>query len=239
MMMLRNLLSDKRFWVVGAVVTAGAWLPSCGRDAHLVGRKVRDMSAEPVTAYGKRLDSDASPKDVVWVFLQAVVDDYAAPNREARDKAFDVQLGVCAPEYIKTKTVLIEQPSPQQENEQLFRVVQAWAPVVGHYRQDFRADYETLTSRMFVAQHAKREGQPEEADVYLNISDPGGDAAASVVARFRLVKEADLWRIWWIGWETSTRDWRKRPPSGVALRPATRPADKPASQAAASAPGRQ
>jgi hypothetical protein len=101
--------------------------------------------------------------------------------------------------------------------ERLFRIVSKWAPILGHYREDFRVDFDTAEKRMMLVTDA---ADPMEAGVYLNVAhpDPRHRPGGNVVARFLLVKEQGYWRIWSVGWESTTRDWTERPPRGAAGR---------------------
>jgi hypothetical protein len=188
-------------------------LGGCGRDARFAGQNVRDVEVKPITAYGKTLDAEASPKDVVYVLLKAVVDDYNAPNAAARDAALDTQLAVSAPVWIKRLLQRPKQPLPEDRlREGMFNVVRHWAPTLGFYRKDFEADYETLAKRMFVTQRAERGDEPAFAEVFLNVDhpDPENNANSGAVARFSLVKDKGLWRIYLVSWETGMRNWEDK-----------------------------
>jgi len=70
----------------------------CGRDARLTGKQLREPDVRTITAYDVTLDHDASPKEVVYVLLRAIADDYAAgDDHEARESALDKQFAVAAP----------------------------------------------------------------------------------------------------------------------------------------------
>ena len=190
-------------------------------DVRLADHNVREVAVGPITAYGKTLDRSASPRDVVYVFLQAVVADYdAGSDQEARERAFDIQLSTCAPRQIKEAAAHRRDLSPQQRRERLYSTVRRWAPVLGFYRDDFRVDFPTLRERMHLVITPEQGGQPTHAQVFLNVAhpDPERNPQAGAVAHFLLVTESGYWRIWWVGWNNSTRNWKEVPPRGVAVR---------------------
>ena len=195
---------------IGALILTG-----CGRDARLADRNIRDVTVHTVTKYGQVLDTNATPKQVVYVLLHAIVDDYAAgDNRDQREVALDTQFALCAPEEIKRRAAGRGQLTPQRAREGLYAAVSHWAPALGFYRESFKGDFDSLAERMLVAVDAKN---PNVATVYLNLRHPhppeGQDADA--VARFGLVKESGYWRIWWVGFERTTRNWKQKPPFGI------------------------
>lgn len=190
----------------------------CKENARLADHKVRDRSVQTISAYGKVLDQAASPLDVVYVFLKAVLDDYdAADDQEKRELAFDTQLGTLATERIK-KIVAEHSRSEQQKLDSFYATVRRFAPVVGHYREDFRLDYETLTKKMFVAERQSGDAS-SGAIVLVNLDhpDPKLRPNGNVIARFDLVREAGYWRIWWVSFDNTARDWKQKKYRGRSL----------------------
>lgn len=193
-------------------------LPGCGRDARLADHDVRELPVGTVRACGRTLDTSASPEEVVFVLLKAVVDDFdAGDDMEARERAFDTQLATCAPQEIKQTLARRRDYNPRELRELLYSTVRHWAPTLGFYRDDFRVEFATLKDRMYVIITPQQGDLPAHAQVYLNVAhpDPEQRPGADVVARFLLAEESGYWRIWWVGWETSTRNWKTVPPRGI------------------------
>jgi hypothetical protein len=206
-----------RGWGLAFLATFGALIAmGCGRDARLTGHKIRDVTVGPVAAYDRTLDKDASPRDVVFVLLKAIVDDYdAGHDKSKREAALDTQFAVCAPDRIVEARLKAGGQSEsafdeQERNETVFRAVYHWAPIVGHYCESFRADYATLSDRMLVKPNPV---DPNEVRVLLNVHhpDPKQSPNADAVAEIALTKQNGFWRIWWVGWEPGMRDWTQSP----------------------------
>lgn len=202
--------------VTAACVAWGAaLLPGCGRDARLADHRLRDPKVGVVTAYGKTLDADAKPQEVVYVLLQAILDDYAAGNDPAkREAALDTQFAICAPDYIRQNT-RVEDLSRREQLEQLYRVVHLWAPTLGFYRESFVGEYVDVVQRMHVEYPLQALSKSEIASVYINCNAPEPSAAGqdeNVVALVRLVREGGFWRVGWVGFDNSVRNWRTRFP---------------------------
>lgn len=191
-----------------AGITAG-----CSRDARLADQNLReDVKVHTLTAYGKVLDESASPAEVVYVFLRAAADDYAAgADHAAREKALDIEFGVCAAERIRQSDPRGAQVGETERNEHLYRVVHHWAPTFGHYRGSFVGEYETMAPRI---REEINPAKPDESQVFVNMVNPSSDEPGNngVVGWFKLAIESGFWRIYWVGFETSTRDWTVRPP---------------------------
>ena len=205
----------------------------CERDAHLADLHVRVPDVGPVTAFGHRLDKDASIQEVVYVFLQAVVADYdAGADRKAREEAMDIQLGVAAPQYMRQIGEKTGRMHGHDPDEYVFDSVRHWAPVLGFYVDDFRVDFDTLKDRMGIAPEAPAQDQPLRAEVFVNVAhpDPEQRPGGNVVAHLGMVREKGFWRIWYVGWENTTRDWKTDSPDAVraAVAANRQAADQPA-----------
>jgi len=206
------------------ILSMFATLGGCSRDARLAGQHVRDAAAHPLTAYGVRLDESASPSQVVYVFLKAVVDDYkAGSDRKARDKALDVQFGVAAPDTITASDPRNVRANDEDKKEHLFRTIYHWAPTVGHYRASFSGDLNAIKPRM---REEIDPTDPTKAQVFVNMFNPADPdrQRTGVVAWFLLTREHNLWRIYWVGFDPSSRDWNARLPknSYAVTRPTRR-----------------
>lgn len=225
--------------VAGLIVGLGG----CKGNARLADHDVRSREVQSITAYGKVLDKNAPPIDVVYVFLKAVLDDYdAGKDHVKREAAFNTQLGVLATEQIKRVVAgpgpndnrpetdkqgrKLRYPTEQQRLDAFYSAVRRFAPVVGHYREDFRADYETLTGQMFLGQF----GGGSKAIVYVNLHhpDPEQRPGGNVIARFELVRERGFWRIWWVSFDNTFRDWNDKKKSQRPQKRAT-PENAPSS----------
>lgn len=197
------------------VLTAVALISTacgCNRDARLADHNLRDVSAREVSAYGKRLDKSASPTDVVYVLLRAIADDYAAGNdQKAREAALDIQFGVCAGQKIVEIYSGNRQLADQDRQEMLYRAVHRWAPTLGHYRESFTGEFEDLAPRM---REEIDPAHPNQAQVYVNVFNPSdGDRDRSgVVAWIRLIRVNGFWRVYWVGFDPTSRDWTARLP---------------------------
>lgn len=195
----------------------------CGKDARLAGQKIRDPKAETFTAYGKILDKTAGPRDVAYVLLQAIVDDYAAgDDREKREAALDVEFGVCAPDFIRQK-MNSDRLNERERQELLYRVVYHWAPVLGHYRASFAGEFPDVATRMHVEYPLQPMSKTELARVFVNLDHPDPQQAgpnSGAVGVIRLVRENGYWRVWSVGFDPTMRDWRTRfppePPADAA-----------------------
>ncbi|MCA9252140.1 MAG: hypothetical protein KDA54_13505 [Phycisphaerales bacterium] len=200
-----------RNWIlVGMLASLSGTLAGCKENARLADHEVRAREVQTIEAYGHVLDQTASPSDVVFVFVKAVLDDYDAGNDIAkREQAFDIQLGTLATERIK-KEVSRNAQNEQQVLDSFFIAVRRFAPVLGHYRETFRESYESLTARMFAAERGGKEGSAAVVLMNLDHPDPEQRPASNVVARFDLVQEKGYWRIWWVSFESDTRNWKEK-----------------------------
>jgi hypothetical protein len=209
-MTIRTIKNPRRPALIATLGLVLAFIATgCGRDARLTGKELREPDVRTITAYGHTLDPDASPKEVVYVLLRAIADDYAAgKDREARDAALDTEFAVAAP-----ANIIGTRGDHQDQLERYYRVVHNWAPTLGFYRNNFDADYETLAKRMFEVTPPPVEGQAEVTTIFVNLDHPDPESAgpnAGVVALFELVREQGYWRIRWLGYDSAVRDWHTR-----------------------------
>lgn len=216
-----QLQQPRRLWAVLLAVLCS--ITGCKENARLADHEVRSRDVQTISAYGRVLDQAAPPKDVVYVFLKAVLDDYDAPDLEKREAAFDTQLGTLATEHLKQR-VGGKAKSEQQTLDNFYAVARRFAPVIGHYRETFREDYESLIARMYGG--ALRGGDiANNAIVYVNLDhpEPSHRPGGNVVGRIDLVRESGYWRIWSVSFDNTTRDWKQK-------RKAQRPANAPRSK---------
>ncbi len=212
-----NQLKDKH--ILFAMMIAGSILPlsGCNENARLADHEVRAKEVQTITAYGRELNQAATPVDVVYVFAKAVLDDYdAGDDQTKREEAFDVQLGTLATEKVK-REVSRKSQNEQQILDSFFMAARRFAPVVGHYRETFREDYQALTARMFSIV-GKSDGEATSY-VLMNLDhpDPEQRTQGNVIAKFNLVRENGYWRIWWVGFDNTARDWKQKTYQGRPL----------------------
>ncbi len=205
------------FVVAVALVAIMATASGCKENARLADHEVRAREVQTITAFGHELDQAASPSDVVYVFLKAVLDDYDAGDDQAkREESFDIQLGTLATEKIKEEVSRSNQ-NEQQILDSFFMAVRRFAPVLGHYRETFREDYETLTSRMLATGSGTHDGATAVVLMNLDHPDPKERPQGNVVAQFDLVRESGYWRIWWVSYNAKSRDWKQVKLNGRSL----------------------
>ncbi|GJM24680.1 MAG: hypothetical protein DHS20C16_10950 [Phycisphaerae bacterium] len=211
-------INRHRNWIFAASLMLAILTASgCKENARLADHDVRAREVQTVEAYGHVLDQTASPGDVVYVFLKAVLDDYDAGNDSVkRELAFDTQLGTLATATIKKKLARNSQ-NERQVLESFFMAARRFAPVVGHYRETFREDYESLTARMLSTGSGSTDGSASIVRMNLDHPDPEQRPQGNVVARFDMVRENGYWRIWWVSFESATRDWKKEKLNGRPL----------------------
>jgi len=196
-------------------------------DPTLVGQRIPTAEVRTVEAYGRVLDRQAGPKDVVFVLLQAVRDDIQTArsrDKEAHRWAFDVQSGLAAPEamYGRYQRSLQRNSMPIQitRDEAVYKLVKLRAPLLSHYAESFDTDYQTAADKMLV--YTQPDGKVSV--VLYDVRSASGDSEATVKVEF--AKEQDYWRISRISYsDTSVATMRPgRSASSVAPAPATRPA---------------
>ncbi len=218
-----SILQIRNWFFAVLLATSFGTLAGCKENARLADHEVRARDVQTVEAYGRVLDQAASPSDVVFVFVKAVLDDYDAGNDIAkREQAFDTQLGTLATERIK-KEVSRHAQTEQQILDSFFIAARRFAPVLGHYRDTFREDHESLTARMLAGEKGGEDGSVAAVLMNLDHPDPEQRPQGNVVARFDLIKEKGYWRIWWVSFDTSIRDWKQKQINGRPLSDAIKP----------------
>ncbi len=154
----------------------GLLLSGC-RGADVVNPPPAEVKT--VEAYGVKLGPQASPQEVVFVFLRSVADDYAAAkahDRKAERKAQELTYSLAAPKTIEERIVQTNNqlnPELNQKNlgaERELRIwknVHYWGPIIGHYLASFKdISLETLRRDSWVT--ISPEGK--SADVYLPVA---------------------------------------------------------------------
>ena len=138
--------------------------------------------------------------------MQAIKDDVRAGNdQEAREKAIDRQLVLCAPEEILLRFGL--PPSIESREEGLYRVVHYWGAVVSYYADALDMDLKTMTADMVVTTlprgRRNSSGTSELRKVILTLADPQApdDSKRRACLRVDLAKESNHWRVAHVGYE--------------------------------------
>lgn len=197
----RAMTRGVSLWLLAAVLAAGG----CNDRERSVGQRVRHHVVQTVVDQGVTLNRGADPREVVYVLLCAIRDDYAAgDDPAAREAAFDRELAVCAPDYMYFRAFR----RSVGRDDAVQRIVWHWAPTLGHYRADFPADWESASKRLVVARTSTTpgpEGETEQARVMIELASPSGDPNASVVGQFQLVREKGYWRIAQVGFVKGIR----------------------------------
>ncbi len=175
----------------------------CNDESREVGKQIRHHVVATVVDQGVTLDQDAGPREVIFVLLRAIYDDYAAGEDSAlREAAFDRQLALCAPDHIFARAAR----KSFGRDESVQRLVWRWGPVLGHYREGFPSDLASARKRLVLAHRTKDEsGVVERARVELELASPDGNANASVVAQFQLVRESGYMRVSQVGFVKGRR----------------------------------
>jgi len=194
----------------------------CSRDVRLADQKLRDVQVGTVTHYGITLDQDASPKQVAFVLLRAMREDFEATSEAEREAALDVLFDVAAAnELQKFNTTGLTR------EEALFNFVYHWTPAVSHYTEQFPTEWERAESRFLqvIPKADPDKRSPEESQVLLEVDDPGGDPNGGAVLVVSLVKDKGYWRVLRVGFAPKLREIPGRKREATEPPPPSAPAD--------------
>ena len=176
--------------LVAALLTGGC------KDPSIVGKAVFPVDLKPVEAFGRVLDEQAPPQDVVFVLLQAIRQDVAASrarDRKAELKAMEIETSLAAPESMLTayRRVLERGALPVEITAEMavHKLVRMWAPMLAHYQKAFDTDYDAAVANMAV----HRQPNSIDAVVLYDVPSVTGDPPATIKAEMR--REKELWRI--------------------------------------------
>lgn len=190
------------------VATGWVFMCGCQRDATLTGANIRKGDVRVVTDQGLILDEQAAPTQVAFVLLRAIRDEVRAEDPDARERAFQRQFDLCAPETIyqanyRYYTRLIGSYTADRD-ETVYRAVRSWAARVARYVDAFDFDWPAAERRFAQSAVGKAASDGSEiTSVLVEAADPDGDPNASVVVKIDLTRESGFWRVRWIGF------WRK------------------------------
>lgn len=167
---------------------------SCSRDVRLAGRDIpENVQVKTITEYGIFLDESATPKQVAFVLLRALKEDFLAASPKERAAALHVEFEVCAPETIVSKL-----PDILTHDELLYRVVDHWAPTVGLYVGDIDSSFEKMETRFVQRGLRQVTGAAEgvmECKILIVLNEPSGNPNAAVVLALAMIQEEKHWRV--------------------------------------------
>ena len=188
------------------LLIAGAWaagLTGCSRDVRLANKNIRSVTVRPVTHFGISLDEAATPREVAYVALRAIREDFLAATPEAREAALGKQFDVAAANVIQTKN-----RTHLKRDEYVHNVVYRWTPTVSNYVNSFDTEWENANRRLLRRVQKPDQGggnELEECEVLLEVDDPSGDPNARVVIIVWLAKDSGYWRVVHLGFDREMR----------------------------------
>ncbi|MEE9270375.1 MAG: hypothetical protein V3V49_08935 [Candidatus Krumholzibacteria bacterium] len=199
------MMLGPRSWIRLALLTGLvlAGMGGCNRDVRLTGRKLRSVTVGPTTHYAMTLNEQASPGQVAYVLLRAIVDDFLAESKAEREAALDKQFDICAANVIqdRNRTAL-------SRDEFVYTVVYHWTPTVSHYVHDFETEWEKARERFVLRGPRSGKGSDSgvtECEVLMEVEDPSGDPSARVVMVVYLAQDSGLWRVLHLGFDPTRR----------------------------------
>lgn len=210
-------LSTMKNRVTGFHISLGLLLlmPACRRDARLAGRNVPErVDVHAVTHYGRQLDEKASPEEVTYVMMRAILDDFRATAEEQREAALAVQFDICAANIIDS-----QRSAGLTREEYIYNIVYRWTPTVSHYVDAFDLDFETAKARMKRVHPQRNLTAPADATettIHMELPDPSGDPNAQVVMIVWLAKDSGFWRVVHPGFDQKLRSISGRRTSAAA-----------------------
>jgi len=205
--------------VAGCLAAVLVGTGACDRDARLAGRKLRDVTVGTVTHYGATLDKSATPKQVTYVLLRAIREDFKAKTLEERETALDKLLDVAATGYL-TKG----RANEIDRWETVFRIVNRWTPTVAHYVDDIETDWEKARVRLReigLEPIKNRSDGTQQCKVITQLADPSGDPNAAVILIIQLIQDSGYWRVLGLAYENSRRDLNPTTATGIPAKART------------------
>lgn len=195
---------------VVVAVAALAAVCGCGHDTRLSGKNIPSVKVRTVTLYDIVLDSSATPEQVAYAALRAVREDFFAKTIAEREAALLKQFDLCAADELAERNRL-----SLPRDEFIYNVVYRWTPTVSHYAGDLPEDWASASGRL-VRRAPKASpspaGDPEEAEVALEVNRPGEDPRAKVVLVVWLAKDNGYWRVMHLGFDRKSRSVAAREP---------------------------
>jgi len=188
------------------LLLAGIWaggLTGCSRDVRLANKSVRSVAVHPVTHYGMNLNEAATPREVTYVALRAIREDFLATTPEEREAALDIQFDVAAANVIQAKN-----RTQLERDDYVHNVVFRWTPTVSNYVNSFDTEWGKANRRLLRRVQRPDQGsgnELEECEVLLEVDDPSGDPNARVVIIAWLAKDSGYWRVVHLGFDREMR----------------------------------
>lgn len=183
----------------------------CQRDVRLAGRKLRDVEVKTVEYYGITLDQQASPKDVAYVLLRAMREDFQAKDTAARDAALDIQFDICAADEIVSAA-----RSSLTRREVLYRLVHRWTPTIAYYLDSFPTTREQTNSRLEQTRIRPAKFSSAEANMCEVLLRVTGPQDAHAVVTITLLQDHNLWRVFQVGCVPTGPEIKSAPPKSTA-----------------------
>lgn len=193
----------RRRWAClgAAIIIAGAATAGCTSEDEIPPAEVK-----PVTAYGLTLDEKATPKQVAFVLLRAIVDDVQAAqahDRQRQEQALKLTYSLAAYSTVARTIGLSSADSAdsrsaaaRSRNKKIYDHVKQWGAIAAHYIRSFDTEFQAAERRMQL--------RGETANVARVVYDVSHDPAETDPARrqtatleIELVKEpADGLKYW-------------------------------------------
>jgi hypothetical protein len=136
--------------LLGAVL-ATMGIIGCGSEEE----EIPLAQVKPVTAYGLTLDDTAGPKQVAFVLLRSIADDFQATqahDKKRQKEALHLTYSLAAYTTIAGRIALDpvqkEDFSDKTRNKKMFVFVRDWTPIAAHYVRSFDTDAEAAGRRM-------------------------------------------------------------------------------------------
>jgi len=188
--------------VAAGLVLLPLTLTGCKRQARLADHQLRDPEVRTVSYYGRTLDQDAEPEEVVYALLSAIRDDFQAESEEAREAALDKQFDLAAVNRIAARN-----RGSLSREEFLYDYIYRWTPTVSHYVKDFPASWEEAEERLIATmpQPVGDDADAMKCRVLLELEDPSGDPHASVVLMVQMVQDKGYWRVFGLEYDPQHR----------------------------------
>lgn len=177
-------------------------MTGCKRQARLADHQLRDPEVGAVSFYGRTLDQQATPEEVVYALLSAVRDDLQADSDDAREAALDKQFDLSAANRIAERN-----RSSLSRQEFIYDYIYRWTPTISHYVKDFPTSWEEAKERLIttVPQPVGDDSDAMKCRVLLELDDPSGNPHASVVLMVQMVQDKGYWRVFGLEYDHQKR----------------------------------
>jgi len=181
------------------------WLAGCQKDVE-----IPPIEVKAVEAYGVTLDESAAPRQVVYVLLRALRDDFEAAqarDRQRQKEALRTTFSLAAFSRIEERLARTFAQSEGKagtvlgahRDRKIYDVVNHWAPIVGHYVRSFDLEMEAAVGKMRVATSANG----SSTHIYYDVShdpqetDPAKQQRATLDVELVKEKASAGSRMYW------------------------------------------